>query len=434
MRAEFRGVSRVVLAATIAVGLAGPATAAGFYLQEQSVKGLGRAYSGEAADTGPESLWWNPAAIASADGIEIYTGAHLVLSDTQVSDLGSTIQRPGQPPALVGGAPDAHNPLLPGVVPNLDAAWRLNDHLALGLAVSAPFDFTTKYSADSFARYQALTSRLVDLDVQPTIGVHVNRYLDLGAGFDAQYAKATLSSALPNLSPLAPDGFDSLTGRGWNYGWTIGAQVHPVEGLSLGASYRSKIDHQLNGSVTIAGLLGPLAGLNGALPGVARFSTPWLVVVGARYAVDTRWTLNAQLQRVGWSAFDAIRVQTPAGLTALPQGYHDTTTEAVGVDYRVNSRWTLRAGLAHDPTPTPDGGRSARVPDGDRILATAGATVHPSRHVELDAALGYVHLQRSPIDAPATAYFGSPVVTPILYDGEGAGHAFILSSGVKVTF
>lgn len=431
MRVKFSSASLILAGAVV---LAGPATGAGFYLQEQSVKGLGRAYSGEAADVGAESLWWNPAAIAEVDGIEIYAGAHLVISDTDVSDLGSTIQRPGQAPAPVGGAPDARNPLRPGLVPNLDAAWRLNEHLALGLAVSAPFDFTTKYGADSFTRYEALTSRLVDLDVQPTLAVHVNRYLDLGAGFDAQYAKATLSSALPNLSPLLPDGFNSLTGRGWNYGWTVGAQVHPVGGLSLGASYRSKIDHQLNGSVTIAGLLGPLAGLNGTLPGVARFSTPWLVVVGARYAVDSHWTLNAQLQRVGWSAFDAIRVQTPAGLTAIAQGYHDTTTEAVGVDYTINPRWTVRAGLAHDPTPTPDDGRSARVPDGDRILATVGATVRPSRRLEVDAALGYVHLQRSPINAPATAYAGTPVVTPIVYDGSSGGHAFILSSGVKFKF
>ena len=44
--------------------LATQAHASGFYLQEQSVRGTGRAYSGEVADQGPASLWWNPAAIA----------------------------------------------------------------------------------------------------------------------------------------------------------------------------------------------------------------------------------------------------------------------------------------------------------------------------------------------------------------------------------
>jgi long-chain fatty acid transport protein len=421
-------------AGTFALTLASTASAAGFYLQEQSVKGLGRAYSGEAADTGAESLWWNPAAIADVQGVEIYSGANLILSNSQVNDRGSTIQRPGQPATSVGGQAHASDPLETGVVPNLDAAWRLSEHLALGLAVSAPFDFTTKYNSNSFARYEALTSRLLDLDVQPTIAVHVNRFLDLGVGADAQYAKSTLSSALPNLAPGLPDGSNSLRGDGWNYGWVVGAQLHPTDRLSLGASYRSKIDHTLDGTVTIAGLLGPLAAQNGAGGGVARFATPWIVVVGARYVLDEHWALNAQMQRVGWSVFNAIQVQTAAGLTAIPQGYHDTTTEAVGVDYTVNPKWTLRAGLSYDPTPTPDAGRSARVPDGNRVLVTVGATVRPSPRIELDAALGYISLQRSRISGPADAYAGTPVATPISYDAEASGDAFILSSGVKFKF
>src|SRR3954471_14515599 len=44
-----------------------PAAAAGFYLQEQSVRGWGRANSGEVADQGPASLWWNPASIGPGE-------------------------------------------------------------------------------------------------------------------------------------------------------------------------------------------------------------------------------------------------------------------------------------------------------------------------------------------------------------------------------
>jgi long-chain fatty acid transport protein len=424
----------LVSAGALVLALCGPAAAAGFYLQEQSVKGLGRAYSGEAADTGPESLWWNPAAIAEVEGAEVYNGTNLIISDGALTDQGSTITRPGQATTSVGGNPRASDPLKIGLVPNFDAAWRVSDHLAVGLAVSAPFDFITKYDGASFARYEALTSRLVDLDVQPTIAVHINRYFDIGGGFDAQYAKARLSSALPNLSPLLPDGGNSLSGSGWNYGWTVGGQVHPSSRLSFGASYRSQIDHTLNGSVTIAGLLGPLAPFNGTLPGVARFSTPWIVVVGGRYALDSRWTLNAQVQRVGWSVFDAIRITTPAGLTAIPQGYHDTTTGAVGVDYAVNPKLTVRAGVAYDPTPTPDEGRSARVPDGNRWLFTVGATAHPRPRLELDVALAYVDLQASRVSGDATAFAGTPAVTPISYEAEATGNAFIISMGTKLRF
>ena len=42
-------------------GFASVAHAQAFYLQEQSARGAGRAFSGEVADTGPQSLWWNPA-------------------------------------------------------------------------------------------------------------------------------------------------------------------------------------------------------------------------------------------------------------------------------------------------------------------------------------------------------------------------------------
>ncbi|HEY2658147.1 MAG TPA: outer membrane protein transport protein [Caulobacteraceae bacterium] len=427
-------VAAAIFALASSLAVAGPAWAAGFYLQEQSVKGLGRAYSGEAADTGAESLWWNPAAIGEVQGVEIYGGLNGVFSDSEVNDHGSTIQRPGQPASSVGGNLHASNPLEAGVVPNFDAAWRLNEHVALGLAVSAPFDFTTKYDPSSFTRYQAVTSKLLDLDVQPTVALHVNRYLDLGVGLDAQYAKSTLGAALPNLSPLLPDGYDELKGDGWNYGWTVGAQVHPDDRLSLGASYRSSIQHQLNGTVAITGLLGPLAAENGVLPGRASFSTPWLVVLGGRYVLDSHWALNAQVQRVGWSEFNTIRVDTPVGPTLVPQGYHDTTTGAVGVDYTVNSKLTLRSGIAYDPTPTPDVGRSARVPDGNRWLLTAGATLRPTEHVELDAALGYVHLQRSALVSNASAYAGTPVVTQISYSGEVSGDALIVSSGVKFKF
>lgn len=424
--------SAAVLA--LAAGAA-PAHAAGFYLQEQSVRGLGRAYSGEAADTGAESLWWNPAAIAGVQGIEAYAGANVVFSDSEVTDRGSTIQRPGQPaPGPVGGQGVAYDPLETGAIPNLDAAWRLNDRIALGLAVSAPFDFTTQYAPVSFVRYQALTSRLLDLDIQPTIAVRINRYLDVGAGFDAQYAKSALSAALPNLSSALPDGVNTLRGDGWNYGWTVGAQLHPTDRFTLGVSYRSQIDHALGGTVAVSGLLGPLAAQNGVVAGQARFDTPWIAVVGARYILDPHWALNAQVQRVGWSAFRDIRVSTPLGVTVIPEGYHDTTTAALGVDYTINPRITLRGGVAYDPTPTPNLGRDARVPDGDRWMYSLGATVRPDPRVELMAAISYISLKNSSIDEASTAYAGTPVATPLSYDAAISGHAVILASGVKFKF
>jgi long-chain fatty acid transport protein len=122
---RFGAVSAAAIAAlTSGFLIPGSASAAGFYLQEQSVQGLGRAYSGEAADTGAQSLWWNPATIANVQGVELYGGLSGVFSNSELNDHGSTIQRPGQATTSVGGNLHASNPLEAGLVPSFDAAWR----------------------------------------------------------------------------------------------------------------------------------------------------------------------------------------------------------------------------------------------------------------------------------------------------------------------
>src|SRR5689334_4112575 len=80
-------------------GLSGAAHAGGYYLQEQSVKAAGRAFSGEVSDQGAESLWWNPAAIAGATHNSAYIGASAILPKAHVRDNGTLIVRPGQAPA-----------------------------------------------------------------------------------------------------------------------------------------------------------------------------------------------------------------------------------------------------------------------------------------------------------------------------------------------
>ncbi len=72
-------------AAALVAGIGGFSSAANaqaFYLQEQSVRGQGRAFSGEAADTGVESIWWNPASIGGA----VSSGC-IRLTNTDIIDL-----------------------------------------------------------------------------------------------------------------------------------------------------------------------------------------------------------------------------------------------------------------------------------------------------------------------------------------------------------
>jgi long-chain fatty acid transport protein len=434
-------ISRTSLAAGVALATlvaASQASAAAFYLQEQSVRGAGRAYSGEVADRGAASLWWNPASIAGLDKNEIYGGVNLVQVDSQVNDRGSTLTRPVIPGGLttsVGGDRIAGGPINNGIVPNLAGAFRINDKLAVGLAVSAPYNFTTDYNSNSWTRYDALKSHLKTIDVNGTVAYRINDMFDVGVGVSAQYTDAELTSALPNLSPLLPDGSSSLKGEGnWDYGWNVGAQFHASPRLTFGASYRSKIDHELDGKVTIAGLLGPLAGSNVSTNGVAKITTPWMANLGARWQVTDKATLNASVSRIGWSEFDQIVVTYPNGGSISEQNYKDTTTVAVGVDYDISPRLTLRGGVQYDPTPTPDVGRTARVPDGDRMLYAVGSTWKATDSLEWDAAVSYISFDDTKINRTETIYRGTAAATTLNLQGDVGGSAVVLSTGLRWSF
>lgn len=424
-----------ILAATTAATalLSTQAHAAGFYLQEQSVKGTGRAYSGEVADQGVSSLWWNPAAIARS-GREAYVGLHAVFVDASVTNEGSTITYPNGLTIPVQGEPRAPNPIQSGVAPNFAIATPIGDRFALGLSVAAPFNFTTEYRKTSWARYDALTSRLTTADIQVTGAMKVTEWLDVGVGVDAQYTDAKLQTAYPNLSPLLADGVSQLSGDGWDFGWTLGAQAY-LGPVTVGASYRSSMDHDLDGNVLVAGLVGPLAPVNRQVGGSASFTTPWIATLGARWQATDKLALNAQVQRIGWSEFEAIDVTfSGGGGETLFQGYEDVTSGGVGVDYAVNDKLTLRAGVQFDPTPTPDADRTARVPDGDRWLYGVGATATVLDGLKVDAALAYIDFANSDIHHDTVFYEGTAAATTTRLRGEVEGAGYVMSLGLRKTF
>jgi long-chain fatty acid transport protein len=414
--------------------IATAASAAGFYIQEQSARGAGRAYSGEAADAGVESIWWNPAAIARLRAPQAYVGGQAIVVDAAVEDTGSTLRRPGQATAPVGGQPRQSKSLQPGVAPSAGAAYPVGDRFVIGASVTSPFNFTNKYGAASWTRYDALKSRVTDANIEVLGAVRVSDRLDLGLGLDAQYVSATLTQALPNLSPAAPDALQRLSGHGWDYGWDAGAQYHASDRLTLAASYRSKISHSLHGDVSVTGLLGPLAGANLATSGAASFNTPWVATVGARWQATDRLWLDAQVQRLGWSQFRAITVSLPGVTQITPQDYKSTTTVALGADYALAPDWTLRAGVQHDPTPTPDASRSTRVPDGDRWLFGLGASHRLSNGATVDVNADYIAFDKSRVNRDDLAFGGTPLATPISLRGTVSGSALVLGAGVTWAF
>ncbi|TCM19773.1 long-chain fatty acid transport protein [Novosphingobium sp. PhB165] len=426
---------RILLAGTasaMALGAAGAAHAQAFYLQEQSVRAQGRAFSGEAADTGVDSLWWNPAAIGGLEGGQASVHASVILPKGKVVDDGTAIVRPGQAPASVGGNPVAKNPINNGVLPSGSIAYGFGK-VAFGLTVTSPYSFTTDYASDSWARYSADKTKLRTIDIQPSIAFQPVEGLYVGAAANVEHVDATLGNYLPNLLATLPDGHQQLKGSGWDVGWSVGAQYHNGP-ASIGVAYKSAIKHKLDGSLTIDGLLGPLAGQNMSLDTTAEFTTPWQAIMSARVKATKQLTLNAQVVAYGWSKFNAIQLGAPVN-TSIPENYKDGFSYAFGADYDVNAKWTVRGGVQYGETPTSSGDRDARVPDSNRWNFSAGTTYNMTSKIAIDAAASYISFKDAPINRITAAYVGTPVQTPVLTNGSlQDAYAMVFSLGARVSF
>lgn len=414
--------------------ISGPAGATGFYLQEQSVKGAGRANSGEVADRGAAALWWNPAAIGGTEETEASAGVSLVVTDSRLIDSGSTIARPGAADAPVGGRGDVSDPVGSGIIPKLSIAVPLGRRWGAGLAITAPYGLSSRYEDGDWARYSALHSSLAIVDVQPSLAFTPSKSLSLGIALNVEYADAKLSNALPNLAGGLPDGSVTIKGKGWDLGWSAGVQLRAGRSVTIGLSYKSSIEHRLSGGFSIEGLVGPIATLNGQGPVKARFRTPSQLFAGARVGVTPDLTLNFQAARLGWSRFDTIDIGAPLS-QSLVQDYRNGWSFGAGADWDVSPAVTFRAGAQAAQTPIRDSLRDPKVPDSDRMTYGAGASWRVGGGFTIEAAVSYVVLDDAPVSRDDVFYAGTPVETHVRTRGRTQGNnALLLSLGTSVRF
>src|SRR5580693_778216 len=87
-----------------AIAVSGAASAGGFYIQEQSAAGVGRAQAGNvAAADDASTIYFNPAGLTQLPGIQIDQGVDLIVPDASLTDLGTVDHSPVAPNSRPGG-------------------------------------------------------------------------------------------------------------------------------------------------------------------------------------------------------------------------------------------------------------------------------------------------------------------------------------------
>lgn len=363
--------------------------AAGFYIQEQSVKGLGSAFSGSVTSLEDAStIFFNPAGMAKLDRPQINAGAHVLIPNSHLTDTGSTF--PGASVALNDGG----NPYSPTPIPNFYAAYPVvQDRLWAGIGVSAPFGLSNDYKDGWFGRFDSTETSLTTINIQPSIAVKATDWLSIGGGLDIQYVDAKLKSAASNV---ASEGLSTLKGDDVSYGYNVGIQIKPLPHTEIGAHYRSSVEHTLDGRISVEGLT---AG-NFDVAGTADLNLPDIATFGIAHDVTDKLRLTGQATWFGWNSFQEIRAVNQAGTTLsnVVQNYQTTWAFAIGGEYDVNDKLTVRAGYQHDETPTTDLYRSSRTPDGDRNWFSAGGSYKLNTNMEIDFAATYIDISDETIN------------------------------------
>lgn len=385
-----------------------PAASSGFQINQHDARAIASSYAG-VASTGGEIgfLAYTPASMRGLRQPSFTFGAVAALPRADYRDADAEVLGGLVPVAGRTAGGDATPDI---VVPTFAAAAPVRDGWSIGVSAHVPFGLATEYERDWVGRYHAVESRVESLNLALSSSIDIGERVTLGASFRAQYLSVTLSNAVDaggiaaalgstTAVPTEEDVFAEVSGDDWGYGYAVGAMFQPVERLTLGVSYVSSIEHDIEGDADFdlqgsdAGAL--LQGFSGLFEDTAAFADtqmPGTLALSFSAQATAKTTLHGSMRRTFWSVFDEVRVRfaNPAQPDDVLQvGYEDSWAFSLGAEHAVTDRLTLRLGLLRDFGPSSDQERTPRIPDDDRWSVSAGAGWRASERVSIDGAFAY---------------------------------------------
>ncbi len=373
-------------------GLSGLADAAGFALIEQNASGLGNAYAGAAAVAEDAStVYFNPAGMTLLPDRQFVVAGHLIKPKTEFS---GTVT-----PAAIGGGQGGDAGDL-AFVPNAYFAFRVTPQMHLGIGLNSPFGLKTEYDPGWIGRYQAITSELKTVNINPSVAYKVSDTLAIGAGLNLQRVDAELT----NLTGV---GLAKVQGDDYGWGFNVGALWQLAPNTRLGLAYRSAIDYKLDGDVRFSGM----PALNGDI--TAKVTTPDSASLSVFHQLNAKWDVLADITWTGWSKFDKLAIYRTSGalLSYTPENWQDILRYSLGATWHVSDKLSLRGGIAYDEAPVSDRYRTPRIPDGARTWVAVGGQYRLSRQGALDVGYAHLFVNDPGLDAAAPATLITPANT-----------------------
>ena len=382
-----RKIPAVFLAVTLFLSVQSELSANGFYIPVQDPLAAARGNAFAATADRPSAVYYNPAGLTQIESFTAHAGIYGVRLGIEAETL------------IDGGRHENEAEFIP--VPQLYLAAPVNDRVAVGAGVNAPFGLRTDWGTTTPFGAVATETDLQYATAWGVLAYQVSDNLSIGGGLGITYADGTLKRlAAPQVSPTAEFGFE---GDDVAASWIASLLWKPDERHAVGITYRAKTDLDLEGSGGA-----PAVGLpNGASS--LDLVTPDTLVVGYAYQPDDRWTLEANVEWVNWSRLGTATLRqafSPDG--PLPFNWESNFMYGAGITYAPNERWSFSAGYIYIENSQPDLNFNPAVADGDRHWLSTGVSYRAAGWT-VDLAYQYAFSDRTVLD-PTVEFDGGDLV------------------------
>ncbi|MEZ8917306.1 OmpP1/FadL family transporter [Vibrio lentus] len=325
------------------------AFASGLFLQEAVVANAGTTGAGDGVYTrSAAAMWTNPA-----------TMSHMGESKTTINTMAFDLEMQYQDNQDSSGDAKGHS-----VLPSFGAfhAHQVTDKLHLGIALGAVGGSSLDYGSEWAGSPLLEDITLTAMQVNPSLSYKLNDQWSVGAG--VQFSWAAFQQTTSMLT--------AKQDTDWAYGYNLGVMYTPTDKLKLGASYRSKLEHEFNNDVKGLGNVANSLSTDIALPEI--------IDVSASYALNSQLDLLASIQFHRWSAWDETVLDfgsTNLGGIPIERDWDDVWKFAVGADYQLNSDWRLKAGFSYETSPQDDPSMQwVDLPVGEQYRYSVGASTY----------------------------------------------------------
>lgn len=409
-----RAAFKVALTAiAVAAAFASTAHAAGFMLTEQSAGSLGRAYAGAGVDgTDLSGVYYNPATMVLHKGTAIqmgFVGIGLNLDYVGEDANGNEVTANGREKSQA--------------IPHGYIVHQINDKVWFGLGMTVPFGMGTEYDDNWAGNEHGISATILTFDLNPNFAFKLSEKFSVGVGASIQYAAADLKIR----KNITGDVNNALAGQGLQvqdasvrseidadsiaWGWNVGMMWSPLENLRFGVSYRSKIQHDAEGDLSIDQLSvtpdkvgnydltqivgGALSQMRayGDMDGSASVTAPAWAMASVAWDVNDLVSLYGTFRWTDWSSFDELKIDGNGETkSSIPNKWRDTYLGSVGMDLRLTDWWTLRGGIAYESSPIANPQyRTAIIPDADRWWFAIGSSFKWNDNFQTDVSFAHLH-------------------------------------------